>query len=475
MKNNSIENNIKQSFDQFHVDLDHDEIWENIEPHLHHKKRRRLIWFWFLLAGVLVGTWGYRNGWKQQKEMVEVVNSNDRQSIQSDQLQKELTKPEVAAIINQVETKPSSTPSKTEKLSPKNDGGLTNFTHKNTAVESMPEKVSTIAIEAVESEGDPKSPTEPRPDLAEAKTDELPLEHTRIWYHHTKRSHFLLEKKGPREIDPRKQFRKKRRIKPLRKRKWQFFGQATVAPILPIRSLGLNQSNDGLYLIERKETESALEAYGLNFNLQLQHRSNWLFVMGLEYQQFNERFSKTAMMTRAEIEIGIIAVIEDAAGNVIETITGPKLVQTTTEEEMRIHNNYRFWNIPFGVGRAWRKGRWINKLMLGMQYNLGFRVSGTILNENLNPIDLRKRFTSYQEIFRPRLGWGAWISAEFNRSINSRMMLSFAPKLQIPFSKLTVEDYTLSQGYVPISLNIGVSYLLNPPKKRKRGRPNAIN
>ncbi|MCP3932067.1 MAG: hypothetical protein GY705_23590, partial [Bacteroidetes bacterium] len=52
MENKKFEKRIKQVFDQYRPDLDQDMIWEQIEPHLNKKKRRRILFLWFFLAGL---------------------------------------------------------------------------------------------------------------------------------------------------------------------------------------------------------------------------------------------------------------------------------------------------------------------------------------------------------------------------------------------------------------------------------------
>ena len=202
----------------------------------------------------------------------------------------------------------------------------------------------------------------------------------------------------------------------------------------------------------------------------MQHKRGLLFIAGLEYQQFNERFAQNTTTVREETVIGVIAVVENADGEVIETIMGPKVITTTVETEFKIHNNYRFWNIPIGVGMAWHNRGVTYKSMGGLQYNLGFRFSGTLLDNDLALVAIKKSDDRYATFFQKRMGMGLWLAAEYNRPLSKRMFLSIGPKVQIPLSTLTVDDYVLSQRYVPISLNLGINYLLNPkkPKRRKR-------
>ncbi|MEM8907536.1 MAG: hypothetical protein AAGD05_06800, partial [Bacteroidota bacterium] len=72
--------------------------------------------------------------------------------------------------------------------------------------------------------------------------------------------------------------------------------------------------------------------------------------------------------------------------------------------------------------------------------------------------------------FKSQIGLGMWLAAEINRPLNKRLSLTVAPKIQFPFATLTTDEYPIKQSYVPLSLQLGVSYLLNPPKIKKRKR-----
>jgi len=55
MENNNLENNIKRSFEQYNHKLDHDEIWDNIEPKLKRKKKLRFLILWLFGGLATIG------------------------------------------------------------------------------------------------------------------------------------------------------------------------------------------------------------------------------------------------------------------------------------------------------------------------------------------------------------------------------------------------------------------------------------
>jgi len=131
---------------------------------------------------------------------------------------------------------------------------------------------------------------------------------------------------------------------------------------------------------------------------------------------------------------------------------------TNIEERRRRFNNYRFVNLPIGIGRAWSKDKWFYKLSAGIQYNMLFRFSGEIRNPDND--------RTFNGDFKNKIGYGLWLSSEYSQAINERLKWVIAPKIQIPFQSITADNYELNQRYYPISLNLGINYLLNPEKKK---------
>ncbi len=54
MKKSNLENKIKDSFDNHEFKLNHDEIWENIEPELKKKKKKRFFFIWFFGGAMML-------------------------------------------------------------------------------------------------------------------------------------------------------------------------------------------------------------------------------------------------------------------------------------------------------------------------------------------------------------------------------------------------------------------------------------
>jgi len=240
--------------------------------------------------------------------------------------------------------------------------------------------------------------------------------------------------------------------------------------VLPLRALKSRSSEfAGAHLAQRKETESPLEAFAFDWNLQMLHARGLVLFAGIEYIQINEKFEKIDVTENTVTTIGVTAIIENALGQVIDTETGPQTITTTITRINRIYNRHRFYNIPIGVGVHWSKNKNHFKFLGGVNYNLAYRFSGGLLNENLNISSFRNGTLQnyYNQVFRPRIGWGLWISGEISRPINRQLRWVIAPKIQIPLKSLTQSEYRLVHRYNMISLKMGVNYLFNPVKKTR--------
>ncbi len=478
MENTDFENNIRRAFQQYPVDLDHDEIWDNIEPRLKRKKRRGLLLWWLgglALAGLLL-FW---------------LSPNNSTSVTTE-LQTEHTLNQAAPLIDQSSNQSTSISEKDQQV-PSNyptapssalqDNDLAEKSieiRKNNNIhissfpkvlpltasldeQALPHQTNTTPLEQQEKRNN--SFTGIKINLASLLIE---LDHPDQWIV----AEDLLADFAPRTKNARK--KKRKRIRPVRKKGWQTWLRVDAAPIFPIKNLRGNYFSESTYANKRKETETRLEAFGANLGLHFQSRRGALLIVGLEYQQLNERFDQYSFDEVSEIRPGVVTVTENAQGEIINSTTGPKLVTTTTEVRKRYYNQHRFLHIPIGLGLARDRQRYGYKLAGGATYSLHYSFTGHMLSTDLVPIKINKSKNPslYNNYFKSNAGWGLWLSGEYNRSINSRLQWLVAPKIWIPLSNITPDEFTLKQNYFQVSLHFGINYMLNPQPKKK-GRKKA--
>lgn len=474
MKNN-IEKNIQDSFDNFHPELNTDEIWENIEPRLKKKKKRRFFILWFLLGGLGLLLLFFSQKKKETfitEKQESVIHSNDAgvKATKNDEIsdvvptKKDQKNEEVLDEINpkkeayqsglETEQKKASSTMRSKKL-PTNtsvqqqmDEGEGMSTISNHSIEKVApnalqthdekdawiEKISTknlldIVLESMETEADNSKQTSSK----KAKTK---------------------NKKS-----------KKKKSRKKSSKKWQAYAQIAVAPVFSLGGLSEKSSFSGssALLTNRKETESYVDAFSAQYHLHVKNKKGFLIVGGLEYLQIDEKFYTKKMDVQVENIVGTVGIVENAQGLVTETIEGPKIRTTTKIIEQKIYNNYYYVNMPLGIGKVWEKRNSAFKLLGGVQTHLYFHFDGTILDEQSNPIEITNRNSySYRNTFNEKIGLSAWLSGEYSRPINARLSWLLAPKIRIPISSITQKDYPLAQRQYSFHLNLGINYLLNP-------------
>ncbi len=445
MENKIFENNIKSTFDSYQPALDNDAIWDKIEPHLNKKKDRKYIIFWFFLIGSAIGLWFFNTEENSvikgsHISLTEKVEQNNPRNLNLPKLNETTSKSVIAeksinsknnktSILSVVENKKNLiTKTPVDRLP------ISHIDHKNALTYVEKEKVETKSMNL-------------NLDLINVYSLIFNgLENTSDYFNQ------IVENKKSKDLRETTLS-----IKPLRNNRWDFIFQSTVAPIFPVKILSKKGGVGDFHLKERKDTESQLEGFGINLNFQAKSKRGLVFTTGIEYQQFNEKYDLKESSVREETTIGEIIIVENANGEVIRTVNGPVQLTTIIDTRKRRFNNYRFVNFPIGIGRAWKKNNTFYKLFGGIQYNALFRFSGKIAS----PVsDL-----TYNGDFKRKIGYGVWISGEYGWEINERLKWVVAPKIQIPFQSITADNYNLNQRYYPISLNIGINYLLNPQKK----------
>lgn len=504
MENNNFENRIKQSFQGYHPELDNDQIWDEIEPHLKKKKKRRFI-IWFLFAGLALGFWGLKTVnptlfGTNQKTLVE---SQDIPSPINETVSTDLQNENEKSVLNEVEPSFNKNSISEKKANSFNttptprlpiyssQKNLTEDVNKSINAEpgiaSLPKNHERVEpkkeaiLEGTYKEASDKTLKGKEGDPFTIEEDSKLYENIDKPIPQTQKKDITTAKKSKKEKTKKRRNKSKKKKRKRKKRKrrknifklpGQYYAQILVGPSLPIKALKFEPANQGLgnsaYASERKATEKQLEAFGAEFNIQYKNKRGLIVATGLGYQQFNERFGQKTITEKIEVKTGTLTVTENSEGDIISSTTGPKTIKTTEIDELKIYNHYRFINASIAIGGALENRRNHIKFLGGLQYNLFYEFSGTLLNPNLKPVSLKKTFDDrYDGYFNKKAGMGLLLTAEYSRKINKRLNWIIAPKIVIPFSPLTPNDYKLSQRYYTFSVNLGFNYLLNPKKKKR--------
>ena len=515
MNDNSFEKDMKDSFHQYEPNLNTDEIWENIEPKLKKKKKRRFFfWLWFGILGVIstiailvffpkknnVEIDGlkieniseYNNNQPNEttltnntQDLEEVLSQQDKveQTTQAATVEQKTKQREKTSIVNvnpfdnrqeEVVFESSSVSTSIQQTPPlSNSATIENKLINLTMVDEASVNANTTTEATIVLEN-PKENEAVEEEEEQSVRSEKPSE-TLLLAEEKKKTQ---KEKTSKQKSEKSEKNKKSKKKVTRKKrpKWHYESQFTIAPILPIKAMSANPdvSFASQTLDLRREKEKQLEAFGFKGSLVFQHRKGFLLTGGIEYQQLNERFKNQETVTEIIQEVVTLTVTENQNEEIINSTSGPLYVTQTTTVNQRIANNYRFINIPIGVGMAWTKRKQHYKLVGGLDYNLFFRFKGALIRnyDGEQSTEIFKKndhnSSSYNSIFKDRVGFGLWIAGEYHRPINNKLSWILAPKIQIPFSTISQDLTGVNQRYYRISLETGVNYWLNPVKKKRR-------
>jgi len=181
----------------------------------------------------------------------------------------------------------------------------------------------------------------------------------------------------------------------------------------------------------------------------------------LQYQQLHEQLIRQETISESEVQEVLETVTEDATGKIISSTSSIQLVTTTTTYNQQFYSNYRFINIPIGVGYAFKYGKSRFKLLGGADLNTYFKFTGSMFDRQLNIVKMTsKHRNAYGEIFENTVGLGIWASLEWHKPISEKLSLVIAPGIQAPLGSITTnsEYWPYSHKLTKLKLGVGMNY-----------------
>jgi hypothetical protein len=474
MNMDHFEKQIKDLFDKHKPESDTEQIWQNIEPHLKKKKKRRGILFLFFGAGLLFFFGLFL--WKNRP----LPHPADASSAQPKSSTTESMSAEQQQIVA---NKPAAHTSTVPQFLTKNKDFQTARSETNA---SKAERTADEPRREQTSPGVSKTPGDAPADIApvltnparlEAPVTENPVTEPFVPFFMPKSNmpSDILEAdtasaalrivaktpKADRTADKSSETKRPKSKKPKRDKGpvvQRFAVQA--GPALPIKTLKKNPRSAApdKQLYERKNSEKMLEAYAANVFYGIGKQNGFFFKGGLVFRQFNEKFHFGYIKKETQQITGVVAVTVDATGATVDQTTGTKTLIKTTEYSNTAYNRYHFLNLPAGIGYRQTRRNNCLEFAAGVDYNLFFRFKGTIFAYEAQPLALSRSASTYRSVFRNRLDWGMWAAAGYSRRLSPTLRWSVSAQLQMPFSPLTQPDYALEQRYYSMGIQGGLTF-----------------
>lgn len=478
-------------FDEYRPEADNEQIWQNIEPHLKKKKKRRpfILFFWGLGLGILLlFLWGQHNqagtpqaGGPEPSSIssnLENPSSPDAVSLTAaPQSGKNLTEARqtnrptkrlgkgVDRPKNFIETLETEQVAKATAIPTETSfAGVTTKTAENatlastlaTEISPMEAQVSVESPTAANQPiGSPVEVAEPKVLVEEQNTEPL-LEEVVTTGLVNK------EKKASKGKKPSKS-----RTKPHRRKRDKQTLSLHAGLILPIKVLKPNslvEPNEDL-LANRKASEKSLEAISGSMYYTYATKKGLLFRAGLDFKRLNERFRVSYEDRETKIVTGVLTQTVNSLGQVIAQTMGAKEVTTTRIYSKTAYNYYQFLNMPLGMGyqRINKRSQW--ELAGGLNFNLWFRANGTIYNEYGSPRSFY--YPNYLEDIQRKAGLGLWATYGYSRNLSRNVRWQLSVKADVPFKNITTDSYALVQRYYTLGLQGGLIFNLTQEKKSK--------
>lgn len=230
-------------------------------------------------------------------------------------------------------------------------------------------------------------------------------------------------------------------------RKPHFFMDVYFSPELANRTLSTNDPTLVKYAIERSNSEKPIMSYSIGIRGSFVAANGLTFRGGIAYAKNKERFDFVKERQKITKEI------KDKDGNVTSTQVEEKVILD------KIYNQYNYLDLPITIGYEKDLKDFILSLNGGIGLNVWSKQSGKIYKEDIkNVYDLKNGGEAGVSFFRKNAGLSLITSVGLNYKYNERILLLLEPSMRYYLHSLSNAENPISQKYVFIGLNVGLSY-----------------
>jgi len=223
------------------------------------------------------------------------------------------------------------------------------------------------------------------------------------------------------------------------------------------KSYEQNSGENSAYADARKATESNQYAWSLGGRINLHHRSGLTGRLGITYSQAGDLFDYSdSLATQSTTRIDSFFA---ADGTFLYEETSQVLIPGTLVK--KIHNTYRYLDIPLLVGFELPLGRSNLMLNAGPVLNLTSSHKGQILDPMLHPRSITPGEPGAIDVYKTSLGWSIYIGAGVLFPISDHFSGLVEPSLLYRLNPVSLSSYPLQEHRHYASLNLGLRYHFN--------------
>ena len=220
------------------------------------------------------------------------------------------------------------------------------------------------------------------------------------------------------------------------------------------KSYEQNSSDDSVYADAREATENYQYAWSAGVRINLHHRSGIKGSLGFLYSQAGDVFDYTdSLATQSTTRIDSFFA---ADGTFLYEETSQVLILGTLIK--KIHNTYKYVDIPLLVGYEMPMGRSSIMLHAGPVFNLTTTHEGQILDPMLHPRYITDGEPGAIDIYKTNLGMSLYFGAGMLFPLTDHLSWLVEPSLLYRLNPVTLDNYPLKEHRHYAGLNVGLRY-----------------
>lgn len=274
--------------------------------------------------------------------------------------------------------------------------------------------------------------------------------------------------KGKIDREQEKKDRERERRKKSKSKAWVPFVEASLSGVYAPTVI---LTDDAAYQDFRKSAVKPIESYGSDISLLMKHKSGLLVSTGIQFFALNERIRVKSITEETSIQTVDVAVIENAAGEIISTERAEVPVTVTTEIDQRLYNSQLMFNLPIGIGYGTEGRNMKFQVMVGADMNFYSKLNGAYLKEDLTFSNSEEGEGMFHNVFFGDGQMGLWTTMSVTKKVGKRMDVILKPRYRFPLQNLEGNKGPYEQKIHQLGLGLGILYRLTPePKGRDRRR-----
>jgi len=220
------------------------------------------------------------------------------------------------------------------------------------------------------------------------------------------------------------------------------------------KSYAQNSSDDSVYADAREATENYQYAWSAGARVNLHHRSGIKGSIGFLYTQAGDIFDYTdSLATQSTTRIDSFFA---ADGTFLYEETSQVLILGTLIK--KIHNTYKYVDIPLLVGYEMPMGRSSIMLHAGPVINLTTTQTGQILDPMLHHRYLTEGQPGAIDVYKTNLGLSLYFGAGMLFPLTDHLSWLVEPSLLYRLNPVTLDNYPLKEHRHYAGLNVGLRY-----------------